>query len=63
MRFVHDGTKIEFFICENLNRTISKRYLQMFEEVFSKHDLEIQINDFLYTDGTPTMLGSSYMFL
>ena len=60
MKFVHDGTKIEFFICENLNRTISKRYLPMCEQFFSKHHLEIQIIDSVYTDGAPTMLGISF---
>ena len=42
MRFVHDGTKIDLFFCENLIRTISKRYLSMCEEFISKHDLMIQ---------------------
>ena len=32
MRFVHDGTKIKDFFCEILNRTISKKYPQMYEE-------------------------------
>ena len=64
MRFVHDGTKIEdFFFCENLKRTISKRYLSMCEELFSKHDLEIQIIDSVYTDGIPAMLGNIFFVL
>ena len=54
MRFVQDSTQIEdIFFCENWNRTISKRYLPMCEEFFSKHDLEIQIIDSVYTDGAP----------
>ena len=56
---MHDGSKIEDLIfCESLNRTISKRYLPMFEEFYLKLDLEIQIIDSVYTDGAPAMLGN-----
>jgi len=64
MRFVHDGTKIEdLFFCENLNRTISKRYHPMCEEFFSKHVLEIKVIDSVYTDGAPAMFGNIFFVL
>ena len=63
MRFVQDGTKIEdFFLCENLNRTISKRYIPICEEFFLKHDLEIKIIDSVSTDGAPCYVVK-YFFL
>ena len=40
-----------------MNRKISKRYIPMCEEFFSKYNLEIQIIDSVYTDGTPAMFG------
>ena len=50
-----------YFFNENLNRTISKRYLPMCEEFFSKHDLEIQVINSVYTDGAPAMLGIFFL--
>ena len=35
----------------------------MCEDFFLKHDLEIQIIDSVYTDGTPTMLGNFFFVL
>ena len=35
----------------------------MCEEFFSKHDLEIQIIDSVYTDGAPAMLGFFFVLL
>ena len=52
-----------FLFCENLNRTISKRNFPMCEEFLSKHDLEIQIIDSVYTDGTLAMLANIYFVL
>ena len=63
MRFVHVGTKKKIFFCENLNRTISKRYLPMCKEFFLEDDLEIQIINSVYTDGAPTMLGKIFCVL
>ena len=60
---MHDGSKIEdLFFCENLNRAISKRYLPMCEDIFLKHDLEIQITDSEYTDGAPAMFRNIFLF-
>ena len=35
----------------------------MCEEFFSKHDLEIQIIDSVYTDNAPAMLGNIFCFV
>ena len=45
-----------FLFCENLNRTISKRYLLKCKEFFSKHDLAVKIIDSVYTNGASAML-------
>ena len=62
MRFVQDGTKIEdIFFSENLNRTISKRYIPICEDFFSKHDLEIQIIKLVYTDNAPCYVENIFL--
>ena len=58
MKFVHDGTKIKDFFCENLKGAISNKYLPISKQPFLKHDLEIQIIDYVYTDGASAMLGN-----
>ena len=64
MRFVYEGLETEIlFFYENLNRAISKRYLPMCEDIFLKHDLEIQIVDSVYTDGASAMLGNFFCFV
>ena len=35
----------------------------MCQEFFSKHDLEIQIFESVYTDGAPAVLGNFYFIL
>ena len=62
MRFMQDGTKIEnFCFCENMNRIINKEYNPICEELFSKHDLEIQVIDSMYTDSAHCYAGK-YLF-
>ena len=57
MRFVYDGTKIEdFFFVKILIEPLSKRYLPMCEEFFSKHNLEIKIIVSVYTEGFPAWI-------
>ena len=60
MRFVHDGTKTDFFLLENVNRTISK---SLCDEFILKHDLEIQIIDSLFADGALAMLWIFFCFV
>ena len=46
------------FFCENLKGAISNKYLPISKQPFLKHDLEIQIIDYVYTDGASAMLGN-----
>ena len=64
VRYVHDGSIRENYIfCEELNTTTkTKDLFELVKDAFAKHQLDIQSIGSVYIDGTPAMLGKTWIF-